>query len=196
MSKYPCPGSIVEPLECPPLPRLLVSGGSRRQDPRGDLACRFTSDANEPFDGVILADAAAAAGAITLLQQHRAWLAPVADLSGGSAWYADVRSADASQLSFHRAVDELVGIIETLRRLPRQCRRRDDDETLLLARVHSRGGRLHPVYDGAVPAALRYPTAGLLEDPAGIAERLCFAGWFERSFSIACTSVRIVPRRA
>lgn len=163
-------------------PRLLLSGGTRRFAALADLDCRFSTDVDAPFHGVILLDRAAAAELPELLRRRRAWLVPIADLSGAQSWYVDISCADTSPLSIRRAVEELIRIIGRLDDLPAAITAATDDETLLLARAYSRDGRLQPVYDGAAPALLRYPAAGLLESPTETAERLCESGWLDRTF--------------
>lgn len=175
-------GPASENVEHDTPPRLLISGGTRRFATLAEFDCRFSNDADAPFEGVIILDRAAAAELPELLRRRRAWLVPIADLSGAQSWYVDISCADTSPLSIRRAVEELIRVIERLDRLPATVAAATDDETLLLARTYSRGGRLQPVYDGASPSLLRYPAAGLLESPTVTAERLCESGWLDRTF--------------
>ncbi len=182
MTLSPRTGSLVAVAPQFPSPQLLVWGGARRLSVAGEFACQFSSDPQAPFDGIVVIDRLAADDLTALLRSRRAWLVPVADLSGSNLDFADVCCADASPASLRHAIDELLRVIETLRGLPSGVTDADDDATLLLARVYSRGGTLRPVYDGARPSLLLYRAAGLLETPWTIADRLCSSGWFERTF--------------
>ncbi|HYN37678.1 MAG TPA: hypothetical protein VES39_00335, partial [Rhodospirillales bacterium] len=182
MTTSPRTGAALSDVERKSPPRLLVCGSGHRFDVVGEQTCHFSWDVDAPFDGVIIADASAAADMPTLLRRRRAWLAPVADLSGNDAWFADFHAADASPSSFRRAVAEMLQVIDALGQLPAAVTATGDEETLLLVRAFSRGGRLQPVYDGFTPDLLRYPAAGLLEQPAAAAELLCAGGWFDRTF--------------
>lgn len=162
-------------------PLLLVCGVARRLF-EGHWPCRFSFEANERFDGLIIADAAAAGEAERLLHEHRAWLAPIVDLTGERLGIADFTAAAATPASLRQGVEDALTVVEALLRLPASVLAAQDPETLLLARVYSRGGRLVPTYDGAAPQLLRYPQAGYLERPADMAERLTEAGWLSRTF--------------
>lgn len=182
MAISPRTGSLVATAQQSQSPQLLVWGGARRLSVVGEFACQFSSDPQAPFDGIVVIDRLAADELTALLRSRRAWLVPVADLSGSNLEFADVCCADASPVSLRHAIDELLRVIETLRGLPSGVTDADDDATLLLARVYGRGGTLRPVYDGARPSLLLYRAAGLLEAPWAIADRLCQSGWFERTF--------------
>ena len=148
----------------------------------GDWPCVFSSDADEAFDGLIIADAKAAREAETLLRQRRAWLAPIVDLTAQNLWFADCVADQATSSSLRSGVERALDILASLGRLPAAVLEADDRETVLLARVYSRGQRLEPTYDGAAPQLLRYGLAGLMEQPAETAERLSQDGWFSRTF--------------
>jgi Thaumarchaeal output domain 1 len=147
----------------------------------GDWPCRFSFEAGDAFDGLIIADAAAAGEAARLLRERRAWLAPVVDLTGRNLEIADFSAEAATRASLRKGVEQALNILIALRRLPASVLVADDPETLLLARVYSRDGRLEPIYDGATPQLLRYPRCPL-ESPVEIAERLTEAGWLSRTF--------------
>lgn len=178
-SRTGCSGASADRLEPP---RLLISGGGGRLALVGDFACQFSADAEAAFDGVIVVDRQAAAALPELLRRRRAWLVPVADLSGSNAGYADICCSDPSPPSIRLAIEGLLRIVDALARLPDVVTAAEDEETLLLARAYSRGGTLQPSYDGGRPALLRYGAAGLLEAPDVIAGRLCHSGWFEQTF--------------
>jgi len=163
-----------------PASRFLVIGAGRR--PAAEAGVVFSPDTDATFDALILVDAAAVARAPAVLRRHHAWLAPVVDLSGTQAWFADVRCDDASPASWRRAVEQSLHVLDALAALPAVVTDADDVETLLLARVHSRAAHLQPAYDPTTPRLVRYPAAGLLEEPERAAERLADQGWLARTF--------------
>jgi hypothetical protein len=166
----------------------------------GNWPCVFSSDADEAFDGLIIADAKAARDAETLLRKRRAWLTPVVDLTAEHLWFADCFADSATSSSLRSGVERALDILASLGRLPVAVLEADDRETMLLARVYSRGQRLEPTYDGAEPRLLRYALAGLIEQPGETAERLSQGGWFSRTFfdrlhfCPACNSSRLNVR--
>jgi hypothetical protein len=180
-------------------PRLIACGVGRRLL-QGDWPCIFSSDADEAFDGLIIADVKAAREAETLLRERRAWLTPVVDLTAEHLWFADCFADSATSSSLRSGVERALDILASLGRLPAAVLEADDRETVLLARVYSRGQRLEPTYDGAEPRLLRYALAGLIEQPAETAERLSQGGWFSRTFfdrlhfCPACNSSRLNVR--
>ena len=173
---------------------LLLAFGLPPQLVGGEWPCRFSFEAGDAFDGLIIADAAAASEAMRLLREKRAWLAPVVDLTGRNLEIADFSAEAATHASLREGVEQALTILSALRRLPASVLSAEDPETLLLARVYSREGRLEPIYDGATPQLLRYPH-GPLESPVETAERLTEAGWLSRSFLIASISARPANRR-
>lgn len=178
---------------------VLLAVGLPRRLVGGDWPCRFSFEAGEQFDGLIVADAAAASDAARLLREKRAWLAPVVDLTGRNLGIGDFSAEAATHASLREGIEQALAILSTLHRLPASVLSADDSETLLLARVYSRKGRLEPIYDGATPQLLRYPL-GSLEVSVEIAERLTEAGWLSRTFfdrlhfCPACQSSRLNAR--
>lgn len=161
-------------------PVVLMHGSVRRPVP-ADWPCAFSFDAEQPFDALIVT-AGGAGDAEALLRRRGAWLAPVANLSGEPLPFADLRLDDTSAAALHDALHRLLGIAHRLRELPPGTAASLDPETLLLARVYSRGGELQPEYDPSSRGLLRYPAAGLLQAPWRAAERLVEAGCLSRRF--------------
>jgi hypothetical protein len=148
----------------------------------GDWPCVFSFHEEERFDGLIVADASVAQGLDRLLNERRAWLAPLVDLTGTRLWYADFHAEVATPATLRRGVEHALVVVNALARLPQAVLAVDDPEALLLARICSRGRQLEPRYDAAVPDLVRYPLAGLIERPAEAANRLAERGYLLRRF--------------
>lgn len=142
----------------------------------------FVVDPEQPFDALLALDAAGAGQIEALLRRQQRWLSPIADLSGNRLWFADVGGLGSGTVSTRDALEGMLGILARLHTLPTVVIESDDPQTMLLARSYSRGGVVHPVYDGNTPELVRLPVVGLLTEPAALAERLSEDGWFERRF--------------
>ncbi|MBK8175911.1 MAG: hypothetical protein IPK66_11780 [Rhodospirillales bacterium] len=163
-----------------PQPRFLVLGPLRPRSVDG-WPCTFSTDPGTPFDGVIIADAASGHDVERLLRQRRAWLCPVADLTTAPLWFADVHTGDISTAHLRSALERCNAIVDMLAALPTTIVDADEPNVLLLARMYSRQQPLTPQYHGASPQLLRYPLAGILADPASLAEPLVASGWLSRT---------------
>lgn len=149
---------------------------------RDDLQCRFVFDDEEEFEGVIVVDGHDIDDVAAIVRRSNNSLLPVANLSDAVVPFADFSDRSTNRGRLQDAVEALMALSGSIRRLPESIRLSDDAETVLLARTYTRGGFLSPTYDPSVSRMITYPVAGLSEEPWRHADRLTEAGLLHREF--------------
>ena len=178
---FTAPANITDAHPSREVPHFLLLSSSPNLL-RDDSRCRFVFGEDELFDGVIVVGGHGTDDVEAIVRRSNDLLLPIANLSDEAIPFADFHGQGASQGRLEDAVDALMRISESVRRLPDAIRRSDQPEAILLARAHTRGGILAPVYDPGVSHLISYPAAGLIDEPWRHADRLAEAGLLRRTF--------------